>query len=391
MGAKDRFEHPLGSRYGSKEMSYIWSPDFKFTTWRKLWVALAQAELELGVKGVEQEQVDQLRSNITNIDYEFAESKEKELRHDVMSHIHAFGKACPDSMKILHLGATSCFITDNTELIQIQNSLIMISQKLSVLLKHLAVFADKFKDMPTLGFTHYQPAQLTTVGKRSCLWLQDFIIDAKDLEALIPSIPFRGVKGTTGTQASFLALFEGNHEAVRNLDAKVAEAMGFKHRFIITGQTYTRKIDYRVVSLLASIAQSAHKMGSDIRLLSNLKELEEPFGTNQVGSSAMAYKRNPMRCERMCSISRFIMSLVANTMNTHANQWLERTLDDSANRRMTLPEAFLACDAVLDLAVNVVSGLCVLPLMIQKVLFLSVSHGLSMYLKSFHLWLLKIF
>ena len=343
---------------------YIWSPDKKFRTWRELWLALATAEKELGLE-ITDEQLAEMAAHLEDINYDVAAAKEKELRHDVMGHIHAFGAQCPAAMPIIHLGATSCYVADNTELIQIRESLKLIKHKLVHLIDNLRTFADDNKDMPTLGFTHYQPAQLVTVGKRASLWLQDFLFDYHAIAAEIDWLPFRGVKGTTGTQASFMELFDGDGEKIRQLDEKVTTRMGFSRSISVSGQTYTRKIDYRVVSLLSGIAQSAMKMATDIRLLSNLKEIEEPFESSQVGSSAMAYKRNPMRSERICSLSRFVMSLVANTAQTHSSQWFERTLDDSANRRIVLPEAALATDVVLTLANNVVSGLKIWPKVIE--------------------------
>lgn len=364
---RENYENPLTKRYASKEMSHIFSDAKKFQTWRKLWLGLATAQAELGLTSVSQEKLKELREAIElPIDYEFAEQKEKELRHDVMSHIHEVMRKAPEAGGIIHLGATSCFISDNTELIQIREAMSLVEKKLCVLAKHLADFAEKHKDLPTLGFTHYQPAQLTTVGKRACLWLQDFVMDLKEISRLAESLPFRGAKGTTGTQASYLALFDGDHSKVEQLDIQVAELMGFQETLPITGQTYTRKLDFKILAALSGIAQSAHKMGNDIRLLANLRELEEPFEKNQVGSSAMAYKRNPMRCERMCSLARFVCSQLANPMYTHSLQWLERTLDDSANRRLCIPESFLAVDALLSLAINVTSGLQVWPVVIQK-------------------------
>mmetsp|Transcript_8690 Transcript_8690/g.12963 ORF Transcript_8690/g.12963 Transcript_8690/m.12963 type:complete len:479 (-) Transcript_8690:7-1443(-) len=361
----DKYTHPLTSRYASEGMSKVWSPMTKFSTWRRLWIALATAEKELGLK-IDQKQIDQMKSKINDIDFEYARAQEKKLRHDVMSHIHTFAKACPDAAPIIHLGATSCFITDNTELTQIKSALNMIELRLVRVISELKKMVLKYKDMPTLGFTHYQPAQLTTVGKRATLWLQDFLMDLHALTALNDNLPFRGVKGTTGTQASYLALFNGDHKKVKTLDKRVAELMGFSKTIPVSGQTYTRKIDFQVTSVLSGIAQSANKMANDIRLLMNLRELEEPFGKSQVGSSAMAYKRNPMRSERVCSLARYVISLTANTAHTHATQWFERTLDDSANRRMVLPESFLAVDSILLIITNVVSGIHVWPHVIQK-------------------------
>lgn len=354
------YENPLVSRYASAEMSFLWSPHKKFSTWRRLWLALAEGEQALGLD-ITDEQLGQMRTHLDDINYAVAEAKEKELRHDVMAHVHAFGVQCPAAMPILHLGATSCFIADNTELVQIRDSLRLVKRKILQVVSHLRAFADKYKAQATLGFTHYQPAQLVTIGKRACLWLQDFLFDFEALDLLLERLPMRGVKGTTGTQASFLELFEGDHTKVKALDEHVRKAFGFARTIPVSGQTYTRKLDFQVCALLSQIAQSAYKMGGDVRLLANLKEIEEPFGKKQVGSSAMAYKRNPMRSERMCSLARFVISLEANAAHTACGQWLERTLDDSANRRLTLPEAFLGVDVVLTLASNVVNGLHVWP------------------------------
>ena len=362
---RTKYENPLVDRYAGKEMSRIWSPQAKFTTWRRLWIALAEAEKELGLD-ITDEQIAQMKANIDNIDFDLAAAKEKELRHDVQSHIHTFGEACPLARPIIHLGATSCYITDNTELIQMKDSAQLIRRQLLGLIAALRAFAHKHKDLPTLGFTHYQPAQLTTVGKRAALWLHDSLIDFTHLQRLIDDLPFRGAKGTTGTQASFLALFDGDHEKVKQLDRMVTRRMGFQRTVPVSGQTYSRKYDFIVVSTLSGIAQSAHKMAGDIRLLMNLREMDEPFEENQVGSSAMAYKRNPMRSERICALARYLISLPANTANTHANQWLERTLDDSANRRLVLPEAFLTAGVILNLAINVTDGLRVWPLVIRR-------------------------
>lgn len=359
------YQHPLNSRYCSEAMTHLWSDVYKFTTWRKLWIALATAEKELGLP-ITDAQIEQMKAKISDIDYDYAEKKEAELRHDVMSHIHTFGIACPEAQGIIHLGATSCFITDNTELIQMRESMRLVQAKLIKVISAMKEFALRWKDLPTLAFTHYQPAQLTTVGKRMCLWLQDFLMDFQAIKQLADTLPFRGAKGTTGTQASFIELFSGDQDKVKRLDARVTELMGFSSSLRITGQTYTRKIDYQVLSALSGLAQSAHKMSTDIRLLMNLKEIEEPFEKNQVGSSAMAYKRNPMRSERVCALARHVISLAANPAHTHATQWFERTLDDSANRRMALPEAFLGVDAILTIVLNVVSGLQVWPLVIRK-------------------------
>ena len=357
--------NPLTDRYASAEMSYNWSPQKKHSTWRRLWLALAEAEQTLGL-AITDEQLDQMRRHLDDIDFEAVAAKEAELRHDVMSHIHVFGAQCPAAMPIIHLGATSCYVTDNTELIQMRDGLELLRGKMLKLFDNLSRFAMKYKDMPTLGFTHYQPAQLTTVGKRFSLYLQDFQLDFERLESELANLPFRSVKGTTGTQASFLELFDGDHEKVKALEKLVAEKMGFDRIIAVSGQTYTRKIDFYVLSLLAGIAQSAYKMAGDIRLLANLREIEEPFGKKQIGSSAMAYKRNPMRSERVCSLARYVMDLPVNAAHTHATQWFERTLDDSANRRLILPEAFLGVDVILSLLVNISDGLQVWPQVIAR-------------------------
>ncbi|EDM27577.1 adenylosuccinate lyase [Lentisphaera araneosa HTCC2155] len=363
--SKDRYENPLVARYASKEMSYIWSPQKKFSTWRKLWLALAKAEQELDLP-ISDEQLKAMEGNLENIDFDLAAKYERDLRHDVMAHVHAWGDQIPVAKPIIHLGATSCYVGDNTDLIQIRESLDLVEKKVVKLINVLAKQAKNYKDLATLGFTHFQPAQLTTVGKRCTLWLQDFLIDLEDLRHRIDTLPFRGVKGTTGTQASFLELFEGDHDKVKTLNLRVAELMDFEKVIPVSGQTYTRKIDYLVLSQLSAIAQSTAKMAVDIRLLSNLQEIEEPFESKQIGSSAMPYKRNPMRSERICSIARYVMSLADNGAHTHANQWFERTLDDSANRRLSLPEAFLGVDVVLTLATNVIEGMAVWPHVINK-------------------------
>ncbi|WDE99069.1 adenylosuccinate lyase [Lentisphaera profundi] len=363
--SKDRYENPLVARYASKEMSFIWSPQKKFSTWRKLWLALAKGEQELDMP-ITDEQLKDMEDNLENIDFDLAAKYERELRHDVMAHVHAWGDQIPSAKPIIHLGATSCYVGDNTDLIQIRESLELVEKKVVKLINVLAKQAKKYKDLPTLGFTHFQPAQLTTVGKRCTLWLQDFLIDLEELRHRIDTLPFRGVKGTTGTQASFLELFEGDHEKVKTLNVRVAELMNFEKVIPVSGQTYTRKIDYLVLSQLSAIAQSTAKMAGDIRLLSNLQEIEEPFESKQIGSSAMPYKRNPMRSERICSIARYVMSLTENGAHTHANQWFERTLDDSANRRLSLPEAFLGVDVILTLATNVIDGMAVWPHVINK-------------------------
>ena len=359
------YQNPLTGRYASEEMSYNWSPQRKHSTWRRLWVALATAEQELGLD-ITDAQIAEMKAHLDDIDFEAAAAKEKELRHDVMSHIHIFGELCPNAMPIIHLGATSCFVTDNTELIQIREGLKIVRGKLLALMRIMSGVIEKYKDLPTLGFTHYQPAQLTTVGKRFCLYLQDLVFDFERLEYELGNLPFRSVKGTTGTQASFMALFNNDHEKCKALEKRVAELMGFDKVVAVSGQTYTRKVDYYVLSVLSGIAQSAYKLCGDIRLLANLKEIEEPFGKKQVGSSAMAYKRNPMRSERVCSLARYVMSLTANAADTHANQWFERTLDDSANRRISLPEAFLGVDVILSLLANIVDGIQVWPKVIAK-------------------------
>lgn len=354
------YEHPLVQRYATKEMSFVWSPAMKFTTWRKLWTALATAEKELGLN-ITDEQVEEMRNNLYNIDFDLANEKEKEFRHDVMGHVHAFGATATEAMPVIHLGATSCYVGDNTDLVQLREALKLIQRKLVKVLAVLKNFAEKYRDLPTLGFTHYQPAQLTTVGKRCTLWMQDLLLDLERVEREIENLPMRGVKGTTGTQASFLELFDGDHEKVKALNKRVCELMGFKKAIAVSGQTYTRKIDYFILSVLSGIAQSAYKMCGDIRLLANLKEVEEPFSKTQIGSSAMAYKRNPMRCERVCSIARYVMGLPDGAANTHANQWFERTLDDSAIRRIILPEGFLGVDVILNLLENISDGLHVWP------------------------------
>ncbi|MGN0869542.1 MAG: adenylosuccinate lyase [Victivallales bacterium] len=359
------YQNPLTGRYASREMSYNWSPQRKHSTWRRLWLALAESEKELGLPITDQ-QLEQMRAHLDDIDFEAAAKKEAELRHDVMSHIHVFGALCPDARPIIHLGATSCFVTDNTELIQMRDGLKIILGKLLKVITILADVAEKYKDMPTLGFTHYQPAQLTTLGKRFSLYLQDFVMDATRVREEIEKIPFRGVKGTTGTQASFMELFHGDQEKVRRLDQLVSGKMGFSSSIALSGQTYTRKVDFYVLSVLSGIAQSAYKMAGDIRLLANLKEIEEPFEKSQVGSSAMAYKRNPMRSERVCSLSRYLMSLPVNAAMTHSTQWFERTLDDSANRRIVLGEAFLTADVILSLAANICNGIQVWPKVIHS-------------------------
>ena len=346
-------------------MSQIWSAQKKHSTWRRLWVALAESQHEMGLP-VTREQVESLRAAVDDIDFEYAAREEKKRRHDVMAHVHTYGERCPDALSIIHLGATSCFVTDNSELIMIRESLEQIRKRLVAVIDQLAKFAAEYRDLPCLGFTHLQPAQPTTVGKRATLWCYDLILDLEEIEYRIEKLRFRGVKGTTGTQATFLQLFKGDHEKVDELDRRVTEKMGFKDRYAVTGQTYSRKVDAQVLSALSGIGQSAHKVGNDVRILQNRKELEEPFEKHQIGSSAMAYKRNPMRSERMCSLARFAISLTANAEDTAATQWMERTLDDSANRRLSLPQSFLAIDAVLILYRNIVDGMVVYPKVIEK-------------------------
>lgn len=368
----DTYVSPLSQRYASKEMQYIFSPDKKFRTWRRLWIALAEAENELGLLGedgepaVTREQIDELKAHMDDINYDVAVQREKEVRHDVMSHVYAYGVQCPKAKGIIHLGATSCYVGDNTDIIIMTEGLKLVRNKLVNVMNELAKFALKYKDLPTLAFTHFQPAQPTTVGKRASLWLQELTLDYEDLEHVISTMKLLGSKGTTGTQASFMELFDGDQEKVKKLDKLIAEKMGFEACYPVSGQTYSRKVDTRVVSVLAGIASSAHKFSNDIRLLQHLKEIEEPFEKNQIGSSAMAYKRNPMRSERIASLSRYVMSDVTNTMFTAATQWFERTLDDSANKRISVPEAFLAVDGILDLYLNVVDGLVVYDKVITK-------------------------
>ena len=362
---KNTYESPLTSRYASREMQALFSPDKKFRTWRKLWVALAESQMELGLD-ISKDQVDELKKNQDNINYDIAQAREKEVRHDVMSHVYAYGIQCPKAAGIIHLGATSCFVGDNTDLIIDYEALDLIKKRLVKLISILSRFADQYKDLPTLGFTHFQPAQPTTVGKRACLWIQDFIFDLESLEDFLQRRRLRGVKGTTGTQASFLELFDGDYEKVKLLDKMVAKKMGYEDVFAVTGQTYSRKFDSQLVNILAGIAQSATKFSNDIRLLQHLKEIEEPFEKNQIGSSAMAYKRNPMRSERIASLARYIIADMINPAMTVSGQWFERTFDDSANRRISVPEAFLATDAVLNLCANVSDGLVVYPKVIGQ-------------------------
>ena len=359
------YESPLSSRYASEEMLYLFSADKKFSTWRKLWVALARAEMELGLP-VTQEQVDELEAHIYDIDYEKAAAWEKKLRHDVMAHVHTYGELCPKAMPIIHLGATSCYVGDNTDVILMREGLILVRNKLVQVLDALAKFAREYKALPTLGFTHFQAAQLVTVGKRASLWMNDLLLDLEEVEHRISTLKLLGSKGTTGTQASFLELFNGDHEKVKELERKIAKEMGFDGVVPVSGQTYSRKMDYSVLSVLSGIAQSASKFATDMRLLCHLKEVEEPFEKNQIGSSAMPYKRNPMRCERICSLARYVMVDAGNPAVTAATQWFERTLDDSANKRISVPEAFLAVDAILNIYRNVASGLVVHPKVIEK-------------------------
>ena len=363
--SKDCYESPLSSRYASKEMKYIFSPDMKFRTWRKLWIALAESEMELGLP-ITQEQIDELKANADNINYEVAEAREKLVRHDVMSHVYAYGQQCPKANGIIHLGATSCYVGDNTDVIIMTEGLKLVRNKLVTVIRELAKFADKYKDLPTLAFTHFQPAQPTTVGKRASLWLQELLMDLEDVEYQLSKAKLLGCKGTTGTQASFLELFEGDHEKCKELDRRIAKKMGYNACFAVSGQTYSRKLDTQVLNVLSGIAQSAAKFSNDIRLLQHLKEVEEPFEKNQIGSSAMAYKRNPMRSERIGSLSRYVMVDVLNGAFTTATQWFERTLDDSANKRLSIPEAFLAIDGILNLYANVTDGLVVYPKVIEQ-------------------------
>ena len=364
---KDTYESPLNSRYASREMQYIFSPDKKFRTWRLLWIALAEAEKELGLN-ITDEQIADLKAHKDDIDYEDAAAEEKIRRHDVMAHVHSYGKQVKGSGAdaIIHLGATSCYVGDNTDIIIMREALTLIRKRLVVVISKLAAFAEEYKAMPTLGFTHFQPAQLVTVGKRATLWLQDLVFDLETVENAIASLKLLGCKGTTGTQASFYDLFDGDHAKCVELDKKICKKMGFESSYYVSGQTYSRKIDFTVLSALATIAQSAHKFSNDIRLLQHLKEIEEPFEKNQIGSSAMAYKRNPMRSERIASLSRYVIADVLNPAMTSSEQWFERTLDDSANKRISVPEAFLAVDAILGIYTNVVSGLVVYPKMIEK-------------------------
>ena len=361
----DRYQSPLSERYASKEMQYIFSPDMKFRTWRKLWIALAETEKELGLN-ITQEQIDELKAHAEDINYDVAKEREKIVRHDVMSHVYAYGVQCPKAKGIIHLGATSCYVGDNTDIIVMSEALKLVRKKLVNVIAELAKFADTYKNQPTLAFTHFQPAQPTTVGKRATLWLQEFMMDLEDLTYVQGTLKLLGSKGTTGTQASFLELFEGDHETIDKIDPMIAKKMGFEACYPVSGQTYSRKVDTRVLNILAGIAASAHKMSNDIRLLQHLKEVEEPFEKTQIGSSAMAYKRNPMRSERIASLSRYVLCDALNPAITSATQWFERTLDDSANKRLSIPEGFLAIDGILDLCLNVVDGLVVYPKVIEK-------------------------
>lgn len=363
--ARDVYESPLSARYADKEMKYLFSPDMKFRTWRKLWIALAETEMELGLP-VTQAQVDELKAHADDINYEVAQEREKLVRHDVMSHVYAYGQQCPTAAGIIHLGATSCYVGDNTDVIVMTEALKLVRDKLITVLRVLRKFADEYKDLPTLAFTHFQPAQPTTVGKRATLWIQDLLMDLEDVEYQLSKAKLLGCKGTTGTQASFLELFEGDHEKCRELDRRIAKKMGYDDCFAVSGQTYSRKLDSQMLSILSGIAQSAAKFSNDIRLLQHLKEVEEPFEKNQIGSSAMAYKRNPMRSERIASLARYVMIDAVNPAMTEATQWFERTLDDSANKRISVPEAFLAVDGILNLYANVADGLVVYPKVIEQ-------------------------
>lgn len=367
----DRYVSPLSERYASREMQYIFSPDMKFRTWRKLWIALAETEKELGLSQngrpvITDEQIEELKAHALDINYDVAKAREKEVRHDVMSHVYAYGQQCPKAAGIIHLGATSCYVGDNTDIIIMTRALELVKKKLVNVIAGLADFAEKYKDQPTLAFTHFQPAQPTTVGKRASLWLQEFYLDLQDVDYVLGGMKLLGSKGTTGTQASFLELFDRDQETIDKIDPMIAEKMGFQECFAVSGQTYSRKVDTRVANVLAGIAASAHKMSNDIRLLQHLKEVEEPFEKSQIGSSAMAYKRNPMRSERIASLARYVMVDALNPAITSAAQWFERTLDDSANKRLSVPEGFLAVDGILDLCLNVVDGLVVYPKVIEK-------------------------
>ena len=362
----DRYVSPLSERYASKEMQFIFSPDMKFRTWRKLWIALAETEMELGLKQITPEMIEELKAHQDDINYEDAKEQEKKVRHDVMSHVYAYGLQCPNAKGIIHLGATSCYVGDNTDIIVMNEALKLVKKKLVNVIANLSKFADENKDLPTLAFTHFQPAQPTTVGKRATRWMNEFMMDLEDLEYVASTLKLLGSKGTTGTQASFLELFEGDQETIDKIDPMIAKKMGFESCYPVSGQTYSRKVDTRVMNILAGIAASAHKMSNDIRLLQHLKEVEEPFEKTQIGSSAMAYKRNPMRSERIASLSRYVMIDALNPAITSATQWFERTLDDSANKRLSIAEGFLAIDGILDLCMNVTDGLKVYPKVITK-------------------------
>ncbi len=373
MNPHELFDNPLVSRYASREMAKLWGAQHKYSTWRRLWLALAEAQKELGLTAedgqtprITESQLNELRAHLDDIDFERAVHHERRMRHDVMAHIHTYGEACPGARAIIHLGATSCFVTDNTDLLVMRDGLRLLRDQLVGVIDALARFAGRWRDQATLGFTHFQPAQLTTVGKRACLWCSDFVLDLREIEHRLSNLRFRGAKGTTGTQASFLALFHGDHDKVRRLDQRVAEKMGFPQVYSVTGQTYSRKVDSQILDSLSGIGQSAHKFGTDLRLLAHRQEVEEPFELEQVGSSAMAYKRNPMRSERMCGLARYLSTLAVSAAQTAATQWLERTLDDSVNRRLTLPQAFLSADAVLRLALNIAQGLVVHHAVIQR-------------------------
>lgn len=361
----DKYQSPLSERYASKEMQYIFSPDMKFKTWRKLWIALAEVEHELGLN-ITKEQIEELKAHQDDINYDVAKAREKEVRHDVMSHVYAYGQQCPNAKGIIHLGATSCYVGDNTDVIVMTEAMKLVRKKLLNVMNELAKFAMKYKDLPTLAFTHFQPAQPTTVGKRATLWIQELQLDLEDLDYMIGRQKLLGSKGTTGTQASFLELFNGDHETIRKIDKMIAKKMGFEECYPVSGQTYSRKVDSRILNVLSGIAQSAHKFSNDIRLLQHLKEIEEPFEKHQIGSSAMAYKRNPMRSERIASLANYVMTDALNPAITASTQWFERTLDDSANKRISIPEAFLAIDGILDLYLNVVDGLVVYEKVITK-------------------------
>ena len=365
MTEQNTYQNPLISRYASNEMATIWGSQKKFSTWRRLWIALAESEQMLGLD-ITDNQIDQLRQHMDDIDFDAARAHEKRLRHDVMAHVHTYSDQCPDAAPIIHLGATSCFVTDNTDVILLRESLELVAKRLAIVIGQLGRFSEQNRDLPCLGFTHLQPAQPTTVGKRACLWNYDLVMDLEELEHRIGTLKARGAKGTTGTQASFLKLFDGDHQKVEQLDNEIARRIGFEQSYAVTGQTYPRKVDAQVIDVLSGIAQSTHKIATDLRLLANRKEIEEPFEKDQIGSSAMAYKRNPMRSERVCSLARFVISLQSSPAQTLATQWMERTLDDSANRRLVLPQAFLAIDAILILMQNITSGLVVYPKVIEK-------------------------